>query len=85
MAKNRYSLVNREGKVLAEIILAKGVTGPEIGRALVASRPLQVVDMSAEADAEANAQRDAEAKKAEAEAEKAKAEAEAAKKKGGAQ
>lgn len=76
MAKNRLSLVNREGKTLAEIILANGVTLPEIGRALVASRPLQVVDLSVEADAEANAQRDAEAKKAEAEA---------AKKKGGAQ
>ena len=66
MAKNRLSLVNREGKTLAEIILANGVTLPEIGRALVASRPLQVVDLSVEADAEANAQRDAEAKKAEA-------------------
>ena len=76
MAKNRLSLVNREGKTLPEIILANGVTLPEIGRALVASRPLQVVDLSVEADAEANAQRDAEAKKAEAEA---------AKKKGGAQ
>lgn len=70
MAK-QYHLVNRDGKALAEIILAKGVSHPEIGRALVASHPLQVV----ESDPKAEAEEERAAKKAAAEAKKAEEDA----------
>ena len=46
MAKS-YDLVDRSGKVLGSVTLAKGVTMPEIGRALIASKPLQIVDPDA--------------------------------------
>tara|TARA_R110002096_G_scaffold24771_4_gene78163 strand:+ start:2343 stop:2585 length:243 start_codon:yes stop_codon:yes gene_type:complete len=68
-SKQRHYLVDRDGRVLAEIKLTEGVTQPEMGRALVSGRPLQIMleaeplAKAGKADAEAKAKADAEAKK----------------------
>tara|TARA_R110002073_G_scaffold326370_1_gene506155 strand:+ start:9035 stop:9214 length:180 start_codon:yes stop_codon:yes gene_type:complete len=49
----RHHLIDRDGRVLAEIKLAEGVSQPEIGRALVSGRPLHVVEAKPKADADA--------------------------------